>query len=185
MQASIRLVLALLTGAALPVAAQAQKLNPGLWEMQTSMKSGDGRMQESMARMQKELANLPPEQRKMMQDMMAKQGVGIDPAKGLQAMRLCLSKEQAERDEWPTDPNGSCKYERVQRSGATTRFAFSCSNPKASGEGEATVHSAKSYSSRMSSQLTDKDGKVVRTDMQQQARWLGADCGTVKPMPAR
>jgi hypothetical protein len=50
--------------------AAAQNMKPGLWEMSTQMK-GDGQMGAAMAEAQKELANMPPEQRKMMQDMMA------------------------------------------------------------------------------------------------------------------
>lgn len=180
------IALALLTAAALlPSSALAQRLAPGLWELQSTMKSEDSRVQESIARMQKELAAMPPEQRKMMQDMMARQGIGIDPAKGMQAMRMCFTKEQVERDELPLDQSGNCRFERHQRSGASIRFAFSCSNPKSSGEGEFTQQGDKAFTSRMTSQAAGKDGKPMRTEMQQQGRWLGADCGGLKPNAGR
>ena len=53
-------------------AAGAQNLKPGLWEITNKMQSsggGDG------PQMQKQLAAMPPEQRKMVEEMMAKQGV--------------------------------------------------------------------------------------------------------------
>lgn len=176
--------LALLAAAALlPSAAAAQKLAPGLWELQSSMKSDDGSLQQAMAQMQQELAKIPPAQRKMMQDMMAGQGVGIDPAKGLQSMRMCFSKEQVERDELPLDPDGNCRYEQGARSGASVRFTFRCNNPKSSGEGEFTVQGDKAYASRMTTLMNGKDGKPMRTEMHSKGRWLGADCGALKPQP--
>ncbi|MCB2028402.1 MAG: DUF3617 family protein, partial [Rhodoferax sp.] len=50
---------------------QAQNLQPGLWELTSTMHSGSGQMEKAMAEAQKQMAALPPEQRKMMQDMMA------------------------------------------------------------------------------------------------------------------
>ena len=57
--------------------AGAQSMKPGLWEISSIVQADGGTMAQEMAQMQKELADMPPEQRKMMQDMMAKQGVSI------------------------------------------------------------------------------------------------------------
>lgn len=175
------LAMALLIGsAALP--AHAQKVAPGLWETQMSMKSASGQLEAQMARMQQEMAKMPPEQRKMMQDMMAKQGMSMDPGKGLQTVRYCLSKEQAERGEVPADPDGRCRHDKMERSGSTMRFSFVCTNPPSRGSGEITLQGNKAYSSKMSVESTGKDGKSERMDMQQQARWVSADCGNLKPV---
>ena len=48
--------------------AHAQTVKPGLWEMTNKMQSGSGEMEKAMAEAQKAMADLPPEQRKMMQD---------------------------------------------------------------------------------------------------------------------
>ena len=45
--------------------------------------------------MQAEMASLPPDQRKMVEQMMAKKGMSFD-AQGT-TLRICVSKEQAER----------------------------------------------------------------------------------------
>ena len=52
----------------LAMAAQAQNMKPGLWEISQKMQTGSGEMEKAMADMQKELAAMAPEQRKMMQD---------------------------------------------------------------------------------------------------------------------
>ena len=68
--------LALVTMALVPQ-AQPRTLKPGLWEISNKMQSGSGEMEKAMAAAQKQMAAMPPEQRKMMQDMMAKQGVSL------------------------------------------------------------------------------------------------------------
>lgn len=175
------LALALLIGSAcLP--AHAQKLVPGLWEVQSGMKTSSGQLEAQMARMQQELAKMPPEQRKMMQDMMARQGMSMDPGKGMPTVRFCMSREQAERAEVPADPEGRCTYDKMQRSGTTMRFAFVCSKPPSRGSGEITLQGDKAYQSKMTVESTGADGKPERVDMTQQARWVAADCGALKPL---
>ena len=60
-------ILALLAWGA--ASAHAQNLQPGLWEMHTRSGAGDAGMVQGMAEMQKQMAQMPPEQRKQMQAM--------------------------------------------------------------------------------------------------------------------
>lgn len=161
--------------------AQTQKLAAGLWESATKMNvsSAAGGTQEAMARMQKEMATMPPEQRKMLEDMMVKQGVGM----GAQAnsVRVCVSAEQAEKGTLPQD--GRCTQDSLQRSGNTLRMKFSCQGlPPSSGEGEYTFSSDKAYSGRMKVN-TSVDGQPASMNMEVSGRWISADCGALKPRP--
>ena len=61
------------------------------------MKTQGGQMENAMAQMQQQLANMPPEQRKMVEQMMAKQGLGM--GNKANSVKVCISKEQAERAE--------------------------------------------------------------------------------------
>lgn len=161
--------------------AQTQKLAAGLWENSTKMNisSAAGGTQEAMARMQKEMAAMPPEQRKMVQDMMAKQGVGMGAQPN--SVRVCVSAEQAEKGTLPQD--GRCTQESLQRSGNTLRMKFSCQGPPpSSGEGEYTFSSDKAYSGRMKVNTSVK-GQPASMDMEVSGRWISADCGTLKPRP--
>jgi hypothetical protein len=164
-----------------PAFAQMGKLQPGLWEQAMTMKSASGQMESQMAQMQKDLASMPPEQRKMVEDMMAKQGMSMGSAGGRNTtIKMCISAEQAERAELPQQ-EGNCKQEMVERSGSTVRYRFSCSgNPPTSGEGEYTLASPTSYSGR-ATVVTQVQGKPEKIEMTQTGRWLGADCGTLKP----
>jgi len=167
--------------------AHAQKLAPGLWEHSMTMKSSDPRMTEGMARMQKELAAMPPEQRKQMEAMMAAQGMNLGLAAGAGGpaivAKVCLTPEQAARDEMPPPSEGDCKQTSMQRSGNTLRMKFACTGKRqATGEGEYTLESPKAHHGRTVIDAQE-GGKPVRMEMNHTGRWLAADCGAVKPRP--
>lgn len=164
------------SGAAL---AQAQKMRPGLWEHSFTMKSQSGQMEKAMSDMQQQMASMPPEQRKMMEQMMAQQGMGMGtPGK---SVKVCITKEQAERNEVPQQ-EGNCTQQVVQRTGNTVKVKFSCTgNPPTSGESEVTFSSPTTYTGK-SVVDTMVNGKPERMTMDQSGKWLSADCGNVKPM---
>lgn len=170
-------ITALLAG---PAAAQsAFKLQPGLWEQSMTMKTASGEMEAKMAQMQQQMASMPPEQRKMIEDMMAKQGVGMGGRNN--AIRMCISAEQAERGDMPQH-DGNCKQEMLERTGTTIRYRFSCTGERpTSGEGEYTMTSPTAYSGR-ASVVSQVKGKPEKIDMTQAGRWISADCGAIKPL---
>jgi hypothetical protein len=163
---------------ALALPAGAQTMKPGLWEMNN--KTSGGQMDQTMAELQKQMAEMPPEQRKQMQAAMAKQGIQMMPgAGGGMVVQMCLTREMVERNDVPMDKG--CTTTRNERSGGKMRFAFTCSNPPSSGEGEASF-TPDSYTSRMTLK-TIVDGKAETMTMEGRGRWVKADCGEVKPMP--
>jgi hypothetical protein len=161
------------------VAVHAQNLKPGLWEIATQMQGGAGSKNDEMAKAMKELQDLPPEQRKMMEAMMAKQGVqlGSAPGGGM-SIKICMTKEMVDRNDMPSQ-QGDCKHTYSQRSGNTMKFSFVCTKPPSSGEGQFTFTSTEAYKTTM---VTKVSGQ--KTEMQSSGRWLKADCGAVKPLPA-
>ena len=170
--------------------ALAQKIAPGLWESQGEMSAPDNpELQAKMKQAQEQMAKLPPEQRKMMEQMMAKQGVqmsvgGVGGAAGSRpTVRYCVSKEQAERGQVPADAEGRCKQESLERSGNSLRFKVSCSNPPSSGSGEITFISDKAYTMKMSIDGGAAKGQAGRMEMTSSAKWVAADCGSLKPKP--
>lgn len=164
--------------------AAAQKLAPGLWEHSVTMKTASGRMEAGMARMQQQLAAMPPEQRKQLEAMMAGQGMGMGAMGGgagkPMVVKLCLTPEQAARDEMPQS-DGQCRQTSQERSGKTLRFKFVCSGERpSSGEGVYTLDSDKAHQGRTVI-TTTAAGQPERMEMEHRARWLGASCGDVKP----
>lgn len=172
-----RLVLAAAVLAA--AATHAQSIKPGLWEHAFTIKSASGQMEGAMAEMQKQMAALPPDQRKMMEQMMAQQGVGMGP-KG-QSVKICITPEEAARQEVPA-AEGNCTQKVTQRSGNTIKVSFSCGAPHpSSGEGEISFQSPSAYTGK-TTVTTTVQGKPERMDMTTTGKWLSADCGAVKPV---
>ena len=164
--------------------AHAQSQAPGLWEQSMTMKSAGGEMEKAMADMQKQLAAMPPEQRKQMEQAMAGRGMKMG-AQGT-SLKVCISKEQAARAAEPS-MNGDCTNKDVQRTATSVKFKFECTKPRpSSGEGEWTFTSDKAYTGKIAT-TTEVAGKPQQMTMDMTGKWLSADCGDIKPraMPAK
>ena len=163
-------------------ALHAQNLQAGLWEIYTQLQGGRAdKMAASMEKMQKELDKMPPEQRKMVQDMMAKQGVQMGAAAdgGISA-KVCLSQEMVARNDF-SGQRGDCNHTASPRMGNTIKYSFVCTQPASSGEGEITFQGREAYTQKMTVTTAVK-GKPETVDMQSRGKWLGNDCGTIKPI---
>jgi Protein of unknown function (DUF3617) len=170
-----------LAAAAFAVGASAQNLKPGLWEVTNNMKSSSGEMEKAMAQAQQQMAGMPPEQRRMMEQMMAKQGMQMGAGgPGAMSSRICMTQEMVERNEIPAQ-QGDCRTTSQQRTGNTMKFAFSCTNPPSSGEGTYTFVSSEAYTVKMAVHST-MQGKRETMNMDGSGKWLGANCGNIKPM---
>ncbi|MDO8287269.1 MAG: DUF3617 domain-containing protein [Rhodoferax sp.] len=165
--------------------ASAQAIKPGLWEIATQMQGGSGEMAGAMAQAQKQMESMPPEQRKMMQDMMAKQGVQMGAGGGAgMTIKICMTQEMVDRNEVSARQGanpGDCTHTNSPRVGNTMKFSFVCAKPPSSGEGQVTFTSPEAYSMKMATTSTVR-GKPEKMEMQTAGRWLGANCGTIKPL---
>ena len=124
---------------------------------------------------------MPPEQRKMMQDMMAKQGVSMGAgAPGSMTVKVCLTRDMVERNEIAS-VEGDCKSSYSPRSGNTMKMSFVCNKPPSSGEGQVSFSGPQAYSSKMTVNST-RNGKSETVTMDGQGKWLSAECGAIKPL---
>jgi len=170
-----------LAAGAFAVTASAQNLKPGLWEVTNKMQSASGEMEKQMAQAQQQMANMPPEQRKMMQEMMAKHGVQMGAGgSGGMVVKTCMTKEMVERNEIPAQ-KGDCKTTKQQRTGNTIKVAFTCTNPPSNGEGQFTIVNPEAYTMHMTVNNTVQ-GKPETMNMDMAGKWVSADCGSIKPM---
>lgn len=164
-----------------PAAAQSTK--PGLWEINHKM-GGSAEMDKAMAQMQQQMASMSPAERKQMQDMMGKQGMSMGAgAGGGISVKVCMTKEMAERNEMPQPQQGDCKSTASPRVGNTQKISFSCTQPPSSGEGQITYTSNEAYTMKMVTTTTVK-GKPEKMTLDGTGKWLSADCGAVKPLAA-
>ncbi|NML61687.1 DUF3617 domain-containing protein [Massilia sp. RP-1-19] len=165
---------------ALPCSAQNMK--PGLWEINNKMQSSNGQLEQAMAMVHEQMAQMTPEQRKQMQDMMAKNGMQMPTvgAGGSMSVKMCMTREMAAANTMPMQEVGNCTHKRSAVVGNTMKVSFRCSKPDANGDGQVTFNSDSDYSMKMKV-TTSASGKPETMNMDASGRWLGVDCGDIKP----
>jgi hypothetical protein len=165
-------VLAVLSLTLLP--AHAQKILPGLWEFSSGDIQVDGQQMPGMDAMLAQMQNLPAEQRRMMEEMLAAQGVQL----GNKGVQICLSKAQVEADELPFQDDPACTQEIIERSDRVWKFRFEC--PDARGQGETRFISDKEFVSTVDNEYR-QGTETGSSRIESHARWVADDCGTLKP----
>ena len=196
----------------LSTAASAQTIQPGLWESTSKMQGGSGEMGKAMAQsqekmasmspeqrkamaqamspenqkammaqMQKQMANMPPEQRKAMEQAMAAQSNMSMGSDGSMALKMCITQDMIDRKNWMPKTDGKCTHTVSAAVGNTQKFGFTCTDPASSGEGMVTFQSKTSYTSNMKINAV-RNGKPESMAFENSSKFLGADCGAVKPV---
>ena len=171
------ITLALMASAAAP--AFAQSMLPGLWSIENKM-GGNPELDQAMAQMQKQLAALPPAQRKQMEAMMGNSGISVGSG-GAVVVKVCVTPEMAARQQMPAQTQGDCTSKINSRSGSSLKFSFTCTNPVSSGEGTYIFENDKAYTMKMDMK-SQQGGKVQNMTMNGKGQWLAGDCGSVKPI---
>lgn len=168
--------------ASLAGATQAQTMKPGLWEFKQTPQLDPAR-QAQMAQAQKAMDGMPPEQRKMVEQMMAQRGVNVNMAGGVITVKACITQEQAERNLAPVMQQGNCSQDS-KRSGNVIQTHFVCTNPASEGDATITLRGDEGFTNDVTIRQ-QRQGKTETTKVNGEGRWLGADCGDVKPMKSQ
>jgi hypothetical protein len=164
---------------AIAQAQTAPPIKPGLWQVQTE-REVDGQ-RSRMPDMSEQLKNMPPEQRRQIEAMMKQRGVDMSGG-NMNEMKICLSKDSVDPDPWQRN-QGTCKTDYSSRTATSWKWHTSCREPAAETDGEATFNSSDSYTVKTATTMTVQ-GQPRTTRMTLNSKWLGADCGDVKPVTA-
>ena len=156
---------------------QVPPVKPGLWEARMSALDADGR--EMASPEQAALSRLRPEARARMAEAMKARGVSMPDATG--ATKVCLTKAMFESGEWQQMASElGCKTSYSTLSSTTWKWHSSCTTLKSESDGEIVFNSAESYRTKVTTTATVM-GKTNTSTRIVQAKWLGADCGDIKP----
>lgn len=167
-------LVALAVALLLPASASASRIDPGLWEIAIEHLHADGELGQAMAEMQRQMEAMPPEARRMMQEMLGSQGMGID-AGGTIRLRVCVTPEDLADEEFPTRVE-DCRYEFIERRADRIRARVACDDEgQTRGEGEFRFDGRRAWQGRFEVE-SRVDGKPTTMTVQQQSRWLGTDC---------
>jgi hypothetical protein len=162
--------------AAVAPAAQSQvvaPIKPGLWQIH-SEREVNGQRQPDMSERMK---NMSPEKRAQIDAMMKQHGV----ASGAGGMgQVCYSRESLERSPW-ADQATDCKVDYKSRSSSVWKWHTSCAKSRYEADGEADFLDRENYVVKSTS--ISKIGEQVRkSSMTITAKYLGSDCGGLKPL---
>ncbi len=173
--------------AATQVAAAGFGLKPGLWESRVIKQVMDGhdttaQITGASAQMQQALANLPPEQRARMEEMIKQRG--MSPGSN-GTFKMCITAEEANRDRPILDRQGQshCEPATVTHSGNHSTFTINCNSNGlvTTGKGETTA-SGDLITGQVDMTTRRADGTTHEMHTETEMRFLGADCGDVKPL---
>lgn len=148
----------------------ASQMKPGLWEMR--MKSDA----------LKDMPKIPPEQ----MEQMRKMGVNMPQMQdGAMVTKVCITKDMAESSQAPGMEKNEmgCQTKNFQRSGNSYSADVVCNSADMKGDGK--VKGSFSGDTAFSSTYDFKGtmhGQPVSQRHENSGKWLGADCGSVKPM---
>ena len=154
--------------------AQTPPIKPGLWQVQ-SEREIDGKKAPDL---NEHLKSLSPEMRQRMEANMKQRGVDISG--GDAGMKMCMNRESLDQGKWQGEQT-NCKTEFTSRSNSLWKWHATCSQPVSVSDGEATFASTEAYTVKNTSTMT-LQGKARVSKMTLNAKWLGADCGDLKPI---
>jgi hypothetical protein len=98
------------------------------------------------------------------------------------ATRACLTKETFESGAWQQAASDSgCTTNFSTQSATTWKWHSSCAAMKSESDGETVFTNAEGYKTKVTTTLT-VTGKTKTTTRMLQGKWLGADCGDIKPL---
>ena len=166
----------LLSTAVLAADTMTPPIKPGLWQV-TSEQSANGKQAPDPVAM---MQSLPPEVRARMEEMMKARGVDMSGAGGT---RVCLSKESLDQGQWQSVAK-DCTTKIISRSTASWKWHSSCPESGVESDGETLFTDAENYKVKLTTTMT-MGGKPSTSQRNMTGKWLGADCGDLKPVTAK
>ncbi|QBE62333.1 DUF3617 domain-containing protein [Pseudoduganella lutea] len=174
-------LLAVVISAACAQAAHGAALKPGLWEMTSKVASATPETMQALALAQQQMATLPAEQRRAIDQMLARHGVTMQLAEGGGVkVNFCLTKEQAANPRLPSGQPGQCDTTQTPVPGGLN-ITFKCNKPPSSGKGQVIFEGDSGYSMRMDVDSTVQ-GQAQQMTVESAGRWVTADCGSTLPV---
>ena len=143
--------------------------------------------------MQKMMEGMSPAQKEKMKAAMGNQAGAMDAMQSMQmthnadgttSMKMCLTKELIDQQKQSGNfslQQGACTHTNSKMIGGVMKVRYTCTQPPSKGEGELRMTGPNSYTTKMTMVSTDPANKHTM-DVQADSVWLGANCGSVKPI---
>lgn len=160
-------------GLAASAGAQPSSMRAGLWEV----KMQNPQMDAALARMNEQLAAMPPAQRQQMEQMFKSRGMNL----GERSIRVCVTPEMVKRGPEAPSPREGCD-QKLTWHGRVGKFEMVCKDGS-TGRGEIDYKTDTAYDGWMQFDNPKRPQESMRMTMR--GTWIAKDCGSVKPVPMR
>ena len=173
----------------LPLALRAADITPmdvkpGLWQTTTKTEMGGMPAMPAMPQIPEEtLSKMPPEQRARIEAMMKGRGAASN---GGTVTKSCLTREMISDGPNFGEMQKNCTRKIVSSSSGKMQIHVECAMNDAKSEGDITVERLDSEHAKgnMVMKVTQA-GHPMDMKMSFDTKWLGSDCGDVKPPTAK
>ena len=150
----------------------------GLWEVRMSALDADGH--EVAAPEQAAASRMSPEARARVAEAMKARGMSMPDANGVS--RACLTKSLLESGSWQQlASDAGCTTNFSTQSATTWKWHSSCTTMKSESDGESVFSNGERYKTKVTTTSTVM-GKTRTSTRVLEGKWIGADCGDVKPL---
>lgn len=167
-------VVAALAAPCMAVAGDEIKLDikPGTWRHSFTMESETGQMEQAIEEAKRQLQQLPESQRRMVEEMMARQGIDLNLVGS--SIEVCITEEDLREGALPQQDG--CEQTLEQHDENNFVFEFQCvGDPPYSGSGMLTRVNQEHYTGTAEFE-TRMGGQPERITMNQEGRWLRDTC---------
>lgn len=172
MRSHVLVVVALVELAAVAAGAEGLAMKPGLWERTVTMQMPGAPAMPDLP----DLSQLPPEQRAQIEQ-------GMRAMSGKPTItRECVTPEMLKRweDFSKGDSDASCTRSVREHTPQRVAMSLSCDDGRTTGTMDFAAPTPERLTGNVT-MLSRRDGAEHTMKMQLSLRWLGADCGDVKP----
>jgi len=165
--------------------AQLPNIKPGLWQLEVTArgKASGNPMAGYVEKMKAQMASMPPEQRKELQKSLADlEGRGTEfTGDGLRT-KECITKENiAKFDLLGTKGPDSCTRTSSPTAGGV-KVSMTCTQPPMKLDAAIKFQNDKAYTFESLATVTGPGGKPMSQKTSGTGKWLGSDCGKIKPV---
>lgn len=153
--------------------AEAPDIRTGWWKYQVETKTASGQLEAAIEQAKAALANMPPEQKAMMEQMMKGRGMDFDLQN--QSFETCIDEDDVKRMEMPK-PDENCTQAFKQVAKNKYRLTMSCNgNPPTKGTGDFEIIDRKTFKGIIQME-TSINGQPEKMTMVQNGSWVSDAC---------
>lgn len=166
------------------VSAQQVNIKPGLWQFEMTMpgNSQGNAMAGYIKQMKAQMASMPPEQRKQIESTLADmEARGTEFTSDGMRTKQCITKENLTNFDFLGKKGMESCTRKTSPTAGGMNVSMKCTRPQMNVDASLKYLGDKAYSFESTTTMPGPDGKPLVQKSNGTAKWLGSDCGKVKP----